>query len=134
TLEPRAVIPDLTFDGIQNTVPDGMLHIVEGAGGNRDFDAGKPTPRGQGPALDQEDSATGTYDFGGGLVFPQGPASWLDTKLTTTQMAPFFPNAGAGPKITMKFKAKVFSFADIVVNGNALTLYQITEPLQATSS
>jgi uncharacterized repeat protein (TIGR01451 family) len=49
-------------------------------------------------------------------------------------MAPFFPNAGAGPKITMKFKAKIFSFADIVVNGNALTLYQITEPLQATSS
>jgi uncharacterized repeat protein (TIGR01451 family) len=134
TLEPRAVIPDLSFDGIQNTVPDGMIHVVEGAGGNRDFDGGKPTPRGQGSSLDQDDSATGTYDFGGGVVFPQGPASWLDTKLTTTQMTPFFPSAGAGPKITMKFKAKIFSFADIVVNGNALTLYQITEPLQATSS
>jgi hypothetical protein len=36
---------------------------VEGAGGNRDFDGGKATPRGQGSGLDQEDSATGTYDF-----------------------------------------------------------------------
>jgi hypothetical protein len=45
-------------------------------------------------------------------------------------MAPFFPNAGAGPKITMKFRAKVFSFADVVVSGSVLTLYQVTEPLQ----
>jgi len=78
--------------------------------------------------------SNGTYDFGGGLVFPQGPSSWLDTYLTTTQMAPFFPNAGAGPKITMKFKAKIFSFADVVVNNNSLTLLQISEPLQSTSS
>jgi hypothetical protein len=49
-------------------------------------------------------------------------------------MAPFFPNAGAGPKITMKFKAKIFSFADVVVNNNSLTLLQISEPLQSTSS
>jgi hypothetical protein len=131
---PRAVVVDTAFDGIQNTVPDGVLHIVEGAGGNRDFDGSKLTPRGQGTGLDQEDSATGTFDFGGGLVFPQGPASWLNTNLTTTQMAPFFPNAGAGQKVTMKFRAKVFSFADVVVNGNSLTLYQISEPLQNTSS
>ena len=49
-------------------------------------------------------------------------------------MAPFFPNAGAGPKITMKFKAKIFSFADVVVNNNSLTLLQISEPLQSTPS
>jgi uncharacterized repeat protein (TIGR01451 family) len=134
TLAPRAVIADSTFDGITNTVPDGVLHIVEGAGGNRDFDGAKPTPRGQGAGLDQEDTATGSYDFGAGLVFPQGPSSWLDTHLTTTQMSPFFPNAGTGPKITMKFKAKIFSFADVVVNNNSLTLYQISEPLQSTSS
>src|SRR5215472_13191281 len=78
--------------------------------------------------------SNGTYDFGGGLVFPQGPASWLDTHLTSTQMAPFFPSAGAGPKITTKFRAKVFSFADVVVNGDSLTLYQISEPLQSKSS
>jgi hypothetical protein len=111
-----------------------VIHVIEGAGGNRDFDGGKLTPRGQGGGLDQEDSATGTFDFGGGMVFPQGPNSWLDTNLTTTQMAPFFPNAGAGQKITMKFRAKVFSFADVVVNGNSLTLYQITEPLTGASS
>ena len=134
TLAPRAVIADTSFDGITDTVPDGVIHIVEGAGGNRDFDGNKPTPRGQGSGLDQEDAATSTFDFGGGLVLPQGPASWLDTHLTTTQMAPFFPNAGTGPKITMKFKAKIFSFADVVVNNNSLTLYQISEPLQATSS
>jgi uncharacterized repeat protein (TIGR01451 family) len=134
TLAPRAVIADITFDGITNTVPDGVIHVVEGAGGNRDFDGNKPTPRGQGAGLDQEDAATSTYDFGGGLVLPQGPASWLDTHLTTTQMAAFFPNAGAGQKITMKFKAKIFSFADVVVNNNSLTLYQISEPLLSTSS
>jgi len=133
-LAPRAVITDTNFDGITNTVPDGVLHIVEGAGGNRDFDGSKPTPRGQGSGLDQEDVASGSYDFGGGLVFPQGPASWLDTHLTTTQMAPFFPKAGAGPKVTQKFKAKIFSFADVVVNDNSLTLYQISEPLLSTSS
>jgi hypothetical protein len=37
-------------------------------------------------------------------------------------------------KIITKFKAKVFSFADIVVNGNQLTLRQITEPLTNSSS
>src|SRR5262249_39176565 len=98
---PRAVVVDTTFDGIQNIVPDGVIHVVEGAGGNRDFDGGKMTPRGQGAGLDQEDSATGTFDFGGGLVFPQGPNSWLDTNLTTTQMAPFFPNAAAAHTTTI---------------------------------
>ena len=34
----------------------------------------------------------------------------------------------------MKFKAKIFSFADVVLNNNSLTLYQISEPLQSTSS
>ncbi len=38
------------------------------------------------------------------------------------------------PKITTKFKSKVFSFGDVVVDRNKLTLYQITEPLQAKSS
>jgi hypothetical protein len=37
-------------------------------------------------------------------------------------------------KITEKFKSKVFSFAHVVVNDNALTLYQISEPLTNTSS
>jgi uncharacterized repeat protein (TIGR01451 family) len=44
------------------------------------------------------------------------------------------PGAGQGPKITARFKAKVFSFADVVVNHNTLSLYQISEPLLATSS
>jgi len=72
--------------------------------------------------------------YGPGLNFPNGPASWLDTNLTSVQMAAFFPNAGAGPKITAKFKAKVFGFGDVVVNDNTLTLYQISEPMMATSS
>jgi len=45
-----------------------------------------------------------------------------------------FSAAGSGPKITEKFKAKVFSFADVVVRDNKLTLYQITEPLTSSSS
>jgi hypothetical protein len=43
-------------------------------------------------------------------------------------------NPGAGQKITVKFKSKVFSFAHVTVDDNVLTLYQISEPLQATSS
>jgi uncharacterized repeat protein (TIGR01451 family) len=72
--------------------------------------------------------------YGPGLNSPNGPAGWLDTNLTSAQMAAFFPNAGAGPKITAKFKAKVFGFGDVVVNDNTLTLYQISEPLLPTSS
>jgi uncharacterized repeat protein (TIGR01451 family) len=68
------------------------------------------------------------------LTFPNGPASWLDTNLTSAQMSPFVPGAGTGPKITAKFKAKVFGFGDVVVDGNTLTLYQISEPLLPTSS
>ena len=49
-------------------------------------------------------------------------------------MSPVLPGAGSGPKIMTKFKAKVFSFADVVVRGNRLTLYQISEPLQSSSS
>jgi uncharacterized repeat protein (TIGR01451 family) len=49
-------------------------------------------------------------------------------------MINFIPNAGQGTKITTKFKAKIFSFGDVVVDHNKLTLYQITEPLQSTSS
>src|SRR5260370_26601401 len=58
---------------------------------------------------------------------PNGPSSWLDTHLTNTAMTTFLPTAGSGMKITTKFKAKVFSFADIVVDGNQLTLRQRSE-------
>ena len=134
TLLPPVVEIDPKFDGSAQTVPDGVLYVVEGTGGNRDFDGNEPNPRGQGPGIDQEDSATGIGTLGPGLNFPNGPASWLDTNLTSTQMTAFFPNAGAGPKITAKFKAKVFGFGDVVVSDNTLTLYQISEPLLSTSS
>jgi hypothetical protein len=125
---------DTNFDGSDEIVPDGVLYLVEGAGGNRDFDGDEGAPRGSGLGVDQEDSATGTTTLGPGLTFPNGPASWVDINLTNAEMTPFLPSAGSGQKITTKFKAKVFSFADIVVNENKLTLRQITEPLQATSS
>ena len=129
-----AVYVDQQFDGIKNTVPDGVLYLVEGAGGNRDFDGDFAPPRGSGVGLDQDDSATGTHVDEPGLTVPQGPASWLDTNLTNPEMINFVPNAGAGTKITTKFKSKVFSFGDVLVEGNKLTLYQISEPLQSTSS
>ncbi|MBO0911428.1 MAG: DUF11 domain-containing protein [Acidobacteria bacterium] len=129
-----AVYVDQKFDGVANTVPDGVLYIVEGAGGNRDFDGNLAPPRGSGVGLDQEDSATGTFTDEPGLSVPQGPASWLDTNLTNPEMINFFPNAGQGTKITAKFKAKVFSFGHVLVNRNKLTLYQISEPLASTSS
>lgn len=125
---------DEQFDGVNDTVPDGVLYLVEGAGGNRDFDGNFAPPRGSGVGLDQEDSATGTFVDEPGLTVPQGPASWLDTNLTNPEMINFIPNAGTGPKITVKFKAKIFSFGDVLVDNNKLTLYQITEPLQSTSS
>ena len=130
---PAAVDIDTSFDGLTETVPDGVLYLVEGAGGNRDFDDGFLQPRGNGPSVDQEDSAMGTFSLGG-INFAKGSASWLDTHLTDNEMSPVLPGAGSGPKITTKFKAKVFSFADIVVRGNRLTLYQISEPLQSSSS
>ena len=130
-----AVAIDTAFDGKTHTVPDGVIHLVEGAGGNRDFDNNEQGPRGSGFGADQDDAATGTNTPpGASQAFPQGPASWLDTNLTNTEMTPFFPSAGSGPKITTKFKAKVFSFADVVVTDNALTLYQISEPLTAAPS
>ncbi len=49
-------------------------------------------------------------------------------------MINFFPNAGTGTKITAKLKAKVFSFGDVLVDRNKMTFYQISEPLQSTSS
>jgi hypothetical protein len=122
-----AVYVDQNFDGVAKTVPDGVLYIVEGAGGNRDFDGAFAPPRGSGVGLDQDDSATGTFTDEPGLTVPQGPASWLDTNLTNPEMINFLPNAGQGTKITAKFKAKVFSFGHVLVNHNKLTLYQISE-------
>src|SRR6266446_10234460 len=124
---------DTSFDGVNQTVPDGVLYLVEGAGGNRDFDGDLAPARGQGPGIDQDDSATGLTSLAG-FTFPNGPASWLDTNLTSAAFSPVLPGAGSGPKITAKFKAKVFSFADVIVTGNQLTLYQITEPLTSSSS
>ncbi|HEY6268950.1 MAG TPA: metallophosphoesterase family protein [Candidatus Acidoferrum sp.] len=128
-----AVSIDTTFDRIEHTVPDGVLYLVEGAGGNRDFDGDLASPRGQGPGIDQDDSASGTATVAG-FTFLNGPASWLDTDLTSAAFSPVQPGAGSGEKITAKFKAKVFSFADVVVRDNKLTLYQITEPLTSSSS
>jgi uncharacterized repeat protein (TIGR01451 family) len=129
-----AVYVDSAFDGAKDTVPDGVLYIVEGAGGNRDFDGDYAPPRGSGLGLDQDDSATGTFTDEPGLTVPQGPASWLDTNLSNPEMINFLPNAGTGEKITAKLKAKVFSFGDVLVDHNKLTLFQISEPLQSTSS
>jgi Calcineurin-like phosphoesterase/Domain of unknown function DUF11 len=130
---PAAVSIDTSFDGVTQTVPDGVLYIVEGAGGNRDFDGDLNPARGSGLGIDQDDSATGQGTLPP-FMFPNGPASWLDTNLTSVSMSPVFPDAGKGPKITTRFKAKLFSFADLVVSDNKLTLYQISEPLLPTSS
>ncbi|MBV8805939.1 MAG: metallophosphoesterase family protein, partial [Sinobacteraceae bacterium] len=121
-----AVLVDQQFDGSQHTVPDGVLYLIEGAGGNRDFDGDLAPPRGSGLGVDQDDSATGMHVDEPGLTVPQGPASWLDTNLTNPEMINFFPNAGAGTKITARLKSKVFSFGDVLVDGNKLTLYQIS--------
>jgi uncharacterized repeat protein (TIGR01451 family) len=129
-----AVYIDQTYNGQSQTVPDGVLYIVEGAGGNRDFDGDLAPPRGSGLGVDQDDSARGTSTPIAGLTVPQGPADWLDTNLTNAEMINFVPNAGTGPKITTKFKSKVFSFGHVLVNGNTLTLYQISEPLSNSSS
>lgn len=129
-----AVAIDPYFDGKIVTVPDGVIYVVEGAGGDRDFDNNLKDPRGQGEGVDQEDSAQGSYSFGSGLNFANGSASWLDTHLTNAQMSSFFPDAGNGSKITARFKSKVFSFGHVVIDGNRLTHYQISEPLQNKSS
>src|SRR5262249_19948955 len=128
---------DKAFDGGANTVPDGVLYFVEGAGGNRDFDDNLQNPRGGGTSIDQDDAATGTatQTVGGqSITFKNGVDSFLDTSLSDDAMKAFLPNAGSGDKITVKFKSKVFSFAHVVVDDNRLTLYQITEPLLSTSS
>jgi Calcineurin-like phosphoesterase len=131
---PPAVLIDTDFDGDKHRVPNGIIHVVEGAGGNRDFDGDEPNPRGQGGGLDQDDSATGSFVAGDGKSYPQGPGSWVDSHLTAAEMAPFVPGAGSGPKITVLLKAKIFSFGHIVVDGNELTHYQISEPLLPKSS
>lgn len=130
---PEAVSMDTEFDGLRKRVPDGIIHVVEGAGGNWEFDGNGPSPRGLGSGLDQDDSATGTAVVGGNS-YPQGQQSWLDTHLTNVEMTSFDTGAGKGSKITAKFKAKVFSFGHILVDGNKLTHYQISEPLLPTSS
>jgi hypothetical protein len=134
---PAAVAVDQAFDGVNHTVPDGVLYFVEGGGGNRDFDNALGNPRGSSPqTIDQDDSATGQSIALGTppQTYPNGPNSWLDTHLANTAMTSFFPTAGSGTKITARFKAKVFSFADVVVNDNELNLYQISEPLSNASS
>jgi calcineurin-like phosphoesterase family protein len=133
---PQVEVDD-AFDGTSKTVPDGVLYFVEGAGGNRDFDDNIPNPRGGGNGIDQDDAATGTttQTIGGHPVdFLQGVPALLDTSLSDDGMKLFLPNAGTGPKITARFKSKLFSFAHIVVDENELTLYQISEPLGNTSS
>jgi len=131
---PAVVAIDNTFDGKTDTVPDGVIYLVEGAGGEDTHDSGLALTRGAGPGADQDDSATGTFTYSNGMTFPNGPASWLDDHLTGAQMDPFMNGAGQGPKITAHFKSHVFSFADVVINHNKLTMYQISEPLQSTSS
>ena len=136
---PPAVAVDAAFDGINDTVPDGVIYFVEGAGGNRDFDDDFANPRGSAVGIDQDDGAGYVPNYqqavnGQTYSFVNGPASWLDTNLTDDAMKAFVSSAGSGPKITARFKSKVFSFADVVVSGNTLSLYQITEPLGATSS
>jgi hypothetical protein len=131
---PDVVAVDTAFDGAAHRVADGVIHLVEGAGGNRDFDGDEGSPRGSGLGLDQDDSATGTFVAANGQTYPQGPASWLDTHMTAAEMAPAVPGAGQAPKFTVKFKAKIFSFGHVVVEGNKLTHYQISEPLLPTSS
>jgi hypothetical protein len=138
---PQAGVPavdvDTAFDGLARSVPDGVLYFVEGAGGNRDFDDNLPNPRGGGSSIDQDDSATGTLTSivnSLSFDFVKGVGSFLDTSLTDDAMKVFLPNAGTGPKITARFKSKVFSFAHVAVDHNALTLYQISEPLGPTSS
>ncbi len=129
-----AVNVDTNYDGNTRSVPDGVLYIVEGAGGNRDFDGNLAAPRGSGLGVDQDDSATGTATPTPGVTVQQGPADWLDTNLTNLEMGKYYSNAGTGPKITAKFKSKVFSYGHLTVNNNVMTLWQVSEPLQGTSS
>jgi hypothetical protein len=129
-----AVEVDTNYNGTSDNVPDGVLYIVEGAGGNRDFDGDFAAPRGSGLGVDQDDSATGAYNAAPGVTVQQGPADWLDTNLTNLEMVQNVPGAGTGPKITTKFKSHIFSFGHVVVENNKFTLWQISEPLQSTSS
>jgi uncharacterized repeat protein (TIGR01451 family) len=127
-----AALVDTNFNGTTKTVPNGVLYIVEGAGGNRDFDGDLNPPRGSGLGVDQDDAATGLFTVAPGFTVNQGPADWLDTFLTNLEMVNIVPTAGQGAqKITTKFKSKLFSFGDVQVNGNSMTLYQISEPLQS---
>ncbi|MCL2451210.1 MAG: metallophosphoesterase, partial [Polyangiaceae bacterium] len=111
---PAAVAIDTAFDGVKDTTPDGVLYLVEGAGGVALIDGDRDD------ADDQDDAATG------------GDASWLDTHLTNTSMSA--PGSGSGPKITVKLKGRVYSFGQVVVEDNELNFYQISEELQNKSS
>jgi hypothetical protein len=71
---PAAVSVDTSFDGVSQTVPDGVFYMVEGAGGNRDFDGNLTPARGSGTGVDQDDSATGTTSLAG-FTLLNGPAS-----------------------------------------------------------
>ena len=105
--------------------------VFHGVGADRKSPVFEPGPIG---LYVEDDSATGTFTDKPGLTVPQGPASWLDTNLTNDEMASFLPNAGQGQKISARFKSKVFSFGHVAVADNKLTLFQISEPLQSTSS
>jgi hypothetical protein len=45
---PPVVELDQQFDGASKTVPDGVIYVVEGTGGNRDFDGNEPIPAAKG--------------------------------------------------------------------------------------
>lgn len=72
TSNPPVVAIDTNLDGVKNTVPDGVLYLVEGAGGNRDFDDNTPNPRGGGPGIDQDDAATGFFSLAPARASPTG--------------------------------------------------------------
>ncbi|MHB2017695.1 MAG: metallophosphoesterase [Candidatus Xenobia bacterium] len=124
---PPLVNLDMHYDGVHETVPDGILYINEGAGGDRDFDNDLEPPRGLGPSPDEDDSATGTLTLKDGRVVPNGPGLWLDTHLTSALMP--LPGAGQGPKITVIFKSRVFSFAKVKLSRDRMDVTQISEPL-----
>ncbi|MCL2450708.1 MAG: metallophosphoesterase [Polyangiaceae bacterium] len=117
---PAAVAIDTAFDGVKDTTPDGVLYVVEGAGGAGLDLGGEEEDPNQDDASDQDDGATG------------GPASWVDTHLTYATMSA--PGSGSGPKITFKFKSRVLSFGQAVIRDNELTFFQISEELQNKSS
>src|SRR2546429_1486789 len=55
---PAAVDIDTSFDGATQTVPDGVLYLVEGAAGNPDFATASFHPPGGGATGGRENSPT----------------------------------------------------------------------------